>query len=49
LFHKPVDAESLGLVDYHQVIKNPMDFGTIKMKLSNNDYEKLEEFLKDMK
>ena len=38
LFHKPVDPEELGIPDYPQIIKNPMDFSTIKKKLSNNLY-----------
>lgn len=29
-FTAPVDAEALGLPTYHDVIKNPMDLGTIK-------------------
>ena len=30
-FFKPVDATSLGLHDYHDIIKQPMDMGTIKV------------------
>lgn len=30
-FHKPVDAELLGLSDYHEIIKHPMDLGTVKV------------------
>lgn len=30
-FFKPVDASSLGLHDYHDIIKQPMDMGTIKV------------------
>lgn len=30
-FHKPVDAETLGLADYHEIIKHPMDLGTVKV------------------
>ena len=26
-FYKPVDAEALGLHDYHTIIKKPMDLG----------------------
>ncbi|MEQ2195257.1 hypothetical protein XENOCAPTIV_009749 [Xenoophorus captivus] len=29
-FYKPVDATSLGLHDYHDIIKQPMDLSTIK-------------------
>jgi hypothetical protein len=28
-FSEPVDAEKLGLTDYHEVIKTPMDLGTV--------------------
>lgn len=31
LFYKPVDAEFLGLPDYHEIIRNPMDLTTIKV------------------
>ena len=31
VFYKPVDAELLNLPDYHQVIKRPMDLGTVKV------------------
>lgn len=30
-FHNPVDAEALGLHDYHDIIQQPMDLGTIKV------------------
>ncbi len=32
-FYYPVDAEKLGLPDYHKVIKQPMDLQTIKVSL----------------
>ena len=31
LFHAPVDPMKLGINDYFDVIKNPMDLGTIKV------------------
>ena len=34
-FYKPVDAETLGLHDYHLVITKPMDLGTVKKKMDN--------------
>lgn len=43
-FYKPVDAESLGLHDYHDIIKQPMDLGTIKQKMENREYHSPEEF-----
>lgn len=30
-FYKPVDAEMLGLHDYYEIIKKPMDLGSIKV------------------
>ncbi|KAI3755494.1 hypothetical protein L1987_55295 [Smallanthus sonchifolius] len=38
IFNKPVDAVALGLHDYHQIIKRPMDLGTVKSNLSKNLY-----------
>ena len=34
IFQTPVDYLSLGLMDYPLIIKNPMDFGTIKVIFS---------------
>lgn len=32
-FYKPVDVKALGLHDYHDIIKHPMDLSTIKVIL----------------
>ena len=32
-FYKPVDASLLGLHDYHNIIKKPMDLGTVKVEI----------------
>lgn len=37
-FQQPVDAKTLNLPDYHRIIKQPMDLGTIKKRLENNYY-----------
>ena len=37
-FKKPVDVIKLGLPDYHSIVKQPMDFGTIRKRLSNKYY-----------
>jgi len=43
-----VDAKALGLKDYHEVITQPMDLGTITSKLQANKYEKEEELFNDV-
>lgn len=48
-FYKPVDADGLGLTDYHQIIKTPMDLGTVKSKLENREYKKTEDFAADVR
>ena len=30
IFHHPVDPERLGIPDYFEIVKDPIDFGTIK-------------------
>ncbi|XP_076283321.1 ATP-dependent chromatin assembly factor large subunit isoform X3 [Lasioglossum baleicum] len=44
-FLSPVTKDEVP--DYHDIISNPMDFGTIKSKLSNGVYETLEQFFSD--
>ncbi|XP_073297198.1 uncharacterized protein [Primulina huaijiensis] len=46
VFAEPVDPEELP--DYHGVIKNPMDFGTVRNKLSNGLYTTLEQIESDV-
>ena len=48
VFNSPVDPVELGLPDYFQVIKRPMDLGTIKKRLENGCYRSLEEFETDV-
>ena len=48
IFHEPVDAEKLGVSDYYEVVKNPVDFGTIKQRLNTNHYHMAQEFIDDM-
>ena len=49
VFRDPVDPEELGLPDYFNVIKNPMDLGRIVTQLENNEYTKFEVFEKDVR
>lgn len=48
-FYKPVDAELLGLHDYHDIIKKPMDLGTVKKKMDDRDYKSAAEFADDVR
>uniref|UniRef100_A0A7N0U5L5 Bromo domain-containing protein n=1 Tax=Kalanchoe fedtschenkoi TaxID=63787 RepID=A0A7N0U5L5_KALFE len=46
VFSEPVDPEELP--DYHEVIKHPMDFSTVRKKLDGGAYGNLEEFEDDV-
>ncbi|KAL9826942.1 bromodomain-containing protein 3 isoform 2-T2 [Geothlypis trichas] len=46
-FYQPVDAIKLNLPDYHKIIKNPMDMGTIKKRLEHNYYWSASECMQD--
>ncbi|KAF3835704.1 hypothetical protein F7725_028262 [Dissostichus mawsoni] len=48
-FYTPVDAVSLGLHDYHDIIKQPMDLGTIRKKMDEREYENTKEFAADVR
>ncbi|KAG1652762.1 Bromodomain-containing protein 2 [Nymphon striatum] len=48
-FYKPVDAKSLGLTDYHEIIKHPMDLGTVKVKMESREYHAAAEFAADIR
>ncbi|XP_065345233.1 homeotic protein female sterile-like [Cloeon dipterum] len=47
-FLQPVDAKALNLTDYHEIIKTPMDMGTVKKRLENNYYHSANECIDDM-
>lgn len=48
-FYKPVDAELLGLHDYHDIIKKPMDLGTVKKKMDDREYKSAPDFATDVR
>ncbi|XP_067845677.1 bromodomain testis-specific protein [Heptranchias perlo] len=48
-FYKPVDAEELGLHDYHDIIKHPMDLSAVKKKMGNQEYRDTQEFAADVR
>lgn len=37
-FREPVDWRGLELFDYPEIVKHPMDLGTVKRKLERNEY-----------
>lgn len=47
-FQEPVDPMKFNILDYHDVIKEPMDLGTIRKKLSHNYYSGVRDFAYDM-
>ncbi|KAJ4759305.1 Bromodomain-containing protein [Rhynchospora pubera] len=46
VYSEPVDPEELP--DYHDIIQHPMDFSTVRKKLSSGTYKSLEQFEKDV-
>jgi len=47
-FKDPVPWRDLGLQDYPQIIKKPMDLGTCKKNLLKNKYASYQAFLDDL-
>ncbi|XP_058913524.1 bromodomain testis-specific protein isoform X2 [Kogia breviceps] len=48
-FYNPVDVNALGLHNYYDIVKNPMDLGTIKVKMDNQEYKNVYEFAADVR
>ncbi|EDV27974.1 uncharacterized protein TRIADDRAFT_20501, partial [Trichoplax adhaerens] len=48
-FYEPVNAEKLGLTDYYEIIKHPMDLGTVKDKFEKLEYKAINEFAADVR
>lgn len=46
-FAAPVDPVALNIPTYHSIIKKPMDFGTMRAKLDQGEYENAKEFESD--
>lgn len=44
-----MDAELLGLHDYFDIIKKPMDLGTVKQKMDSRAYKTAAEFAADVR
>ncbi|KAF7203860.1 transcript variant X2, partial [Nothobranchius furzeri] len=48
-FYLPVDTVALGLHDYHDIIKQPMDLSTIRIKMDQRVYANAKEFASDIR
>ncbi|GBG25890.1 Histone acetyltransferase HAC1 [Hondaea fermentalgiana] len=48
IFRKPVDPVAMGIPDYFEVIKRPMDLSTIKRQLEVNYYKTMRSFKEDV-
>lgn len=48
-FREPVDWEALDLLDYPQIIKKPMDLGSVKDNLDNGLYKSAAEAAADVR
>jgi hypothetical protein len=48
VFNCPVDPVELGLPDYFEIIKKPMDLGTIHKKLDSGAYHAIKDFNSDV-
>ncbi|KAM6903053.1 LOW QUALITY PROTEIN: bromodomain-containing protein 3-like [Xenentodon cancila] len=48
-FYQPVDAAALGLHDYHDIIKFPMDLSTVRNKLDGEEYQDAQQFAADVR
>lgn len=48
-FYQPVDAQALGLHDYHTIIRHPMDLATMQSKINAGEYESADDFEYDVR
>ena len=49
IFMQPVDPVELNLPDYFDVVKTPMDLGSIKKRMENNCYKSISDFAADVR
>jgi len=47
-FREPVDWKGMGLTDYLEVVKYPMDLSTLQRKMKGEHYTKVEDVLDDV-
>lgn len=48
-FLLPVDPEALGIPDYHEFIRRPMDFGTVRARLQTTAYASVDDYAADVR
>tara|TARA_B110000285_G_C14850393_1_gene479654 strand:- start:100 stop:747 length:648 start_codon:yes stop_codon:yes gene_type:complete len=48
IFHHPVDPDRLQIPDYFEIVKEPIDFGTIKQRLNHNYYYNIQDVVDDI-
>merc|ERR1712159_126885 len=48
-FAQPVDYVQLGIPHYPDIIKTPMDLGTVQKKLSGGEYSNADEWVADVR
>ena len=48
-FHQPIDAEELGIPEYHDVIARPMDLATLRKNIVSRRYHRLSLFVSDVR
>ncbi|MEE6525961.1 hypothetical protein FKM82_026294, partial [Ascaphus truei] len=47
-FRQPVDPQVLGIPDYFEIVKTPMDLSTIKRKLDTGQYQEPWQYVEDI-
>ncbi|PHT91417.1 hypothetical protein T459_06530 [Capsicum annuum] len=48
-FNSPVDVKGMNLYDYFDIIKHPMDLGTVKSRLDKKEYRTPQDFAADVR
>jgi hypothetical protein len=48
-FLRPVDVDGLGLMDYYDIVTEPMDLSTVETKLQNGEYTSVNQFAEDIR
>ncbi|KAK4367904.1 hypothetical protein RND71_011696 [Anisodus tanguticus] len=49
VFNTPVDVKGMKIYDYYDIIKHPMDLGTVKLRLDMNEYRTPQDFAADVR